>query len=264
MDDLEKIRQSNDNILYIDPRLYLNENIDSIINFKHKEANLYLAYSIGILFLKYCINISNDEIKNIFKENQEFKFDNNEINEFVKNSLNITKINAIKYINIIDDLTLYLKNNKLDSKYDRIAKVGNNELNILSSSEEKNNYIIDINNNEEKNNYIIDINSSEEKNNNYIIDDVETNNIPKKRDKNEVSNVIIPIQAESINNCPHCKTIYFLENGCNFITCSSVFCKSQKFFCHLCGDKLKNSQKNSHYPNGIYGDSCFKRPLINK
>ena len=86
----------------------------------------------------------------------------------------------------------------------------------------------------------------------------------KKKDKKEVSNVIIPIQAESINNCPHCKTIYFFENGCNFITCSSVFCKSQKFFCHLCGDKLKNSQKNSHYPNGIYGDSCFKRPLINK
>ena len=89
LNDLEK--------LFIHPRL----------SFRERHANLYIAYSIGVLFLKYYLNKSYQEIKEF--TNNQHDYGNQVINEFLINSFNISQNIAIEYINNLDALCEYLE-----------------------------------------------------------------------------------------------------------------------------------------------------------
>src|SRR4051812_47817064 len=39
--------------------------------------------------------------------------------------------------------------------------------------------------------------------------------------------------------CPYCGLMSLKDEGCNFMTCSSKKCNNYKYFCYLCGDKLR-------------------------
>jgi hypothetical protein len=88
---------------------------------------------------------------------------------------------------------------------------------------------------------------------------------PPKRDY-EFPGVVNNTQEKQnlvLLQCPKCLlTIEFL-GGCNLINCISPFCMSKNVnFCRLCRQVLSNSNKQSHYPDGLTAPTCinsFKR-----
>jgi len=93
------------------------------------------------------------------------------------------------------------------------------------------------------------------------IDEEQFDSIPRENLNNKklLNDKTISMKKEfDLRKCPHCSIPIIKEEGCNFITCQSNFCKGEKFFCYICGDKLLASQKGNHFPNGIYNDSCRK------
>ena len=74
------------------------------------------------------------------------------------------------------------------------------------------------------------------------------NNIYVKENKND--------QINEIPKCPYCLVYVIIEGGCDFITCNSNFCKGKKYFCKVCNKKLLLSDKVSHFPQGMFNNSC--------
>ena len=58
-----------------------------------------------------------------------------------------------------------------------------------------------------------------------------------------INNIIAEIITKSKMNCPHCKTKYIKEDGCNLITCSKCKCYS----CYICNEKIFDNDKGNHY-----------------
>ena len=209
--------------MFIHPRL----------SFRERHANLYIAYSIGVLFLKYYLNKSDQEIKEF--TNNQHDYGNQVINEFLINSFNISQNIAIEYINNLDALCEYLEEKGANLNILNIPfKAQNDKFNKDDENEQLFN--------------IINVNYDK------IISPV--------KDQKRISQFNDPapipqVQDRDIGCCPHCRYNYIFEGGCKFITCESAFCNKKKFFCHLCKKSLKFTEKTSHFPNGIYGNSCL-------
>ena len=209
--------------MFIHPRL----------SFRERHANLYIAYSIGVLFLKYYLNKSYQEIKEF--TNNQHDYGNQVINEFLINSFNISQNIAIEYINNLDALCEHLE------------EKGAN-LNILNIPNKAQNDKFNNDNENEQSFNIRDVNYD-----NMILPVNDQQRICQVNDAAPIAQV----QDPNIGCCPHCKSNYIFEGGCKFITCESAFCNKKKFFCHLCKKSLKLTEKTSHFPNGIYGNSCL-------
>ena len=56
--------------------------------------------------------------------------------------------------------------------------------------------------------------------------------------------------------CPKCFAIIEKKGGsCNIMKCESRKCSKKTIFCYLCGEELKESTKNNHFPKGEFS-SC--------
>ena len=202
--------------MFVHPRLSLKE----------REANLYIAYSIGALFLKYHLNKSDDEIREF--TNNQLNIENQVFNEFLINSFNINQKIAVEYINNLDALCESLeKDLNLNDVIIKPNKAQNDKFNNEDENEPLN---------------IRQVNHDD------II-------IPVKDSILPVQNQLpIQLQDPNLGCCPHCKSNYLFEGGCNFITCESLICNRRKYFCHLCKKRLQLNEKISHFPNGIYAN----------
>ena len=204
---------------------------------KEKDGYMFIAYSIGIFFLKYYLNKSHDEIRDFNKEQPKLK--NQVFNEFLINSFNLSQIKKIEYINNIEELCTNINHNNTDDN-NSIIMIPQNDVNNGLHNEE--------NELHDEENELINIKIVN--NDNIILD----KNEEKKQDPPQA---IIQVQDPSLRCCPHCKSLYIFDGGCKFITCESAYCKKKKYFCHLCGNRLQPSEKISHFPKGIYGNSCL-------
>jgi hypothetical protein len=54
-------------------------------------------------------------------------------------------------------------------------------------------------------------------------------------------------KKEGFMPCPYCHLPAFLVSGCKFLTCTTKFCKSSKYFCYLCGDPLNSNEHWNHF-----------------
>jgi hypothetical protein len=101
-------------------------------------------------------------------------------------------------------------------------------------------------------------------------------NIDEKfKDKNKVERYLVIDESQELNvkhntnlkekendqmnelpKCPYCLLYVIIEGGCNFITCDSLLCQGRKFFCKICNKKLLLSDKITHFPQGMFNNSC--------
>ena len=190
--------------------------------------------------MKYYLRMSYDQIRELVSQNKELIFAHQELNEFVKNSLHITQSKAVEYINNLDEVCEYISKNDFDKNKPYAIIERKEKLKDYDEDEKLNVKIIDDN--------IILINEKEKNKDQSVV-------IPNQFDN--LKNSHEP-QDDNLKNCPHCKSKYFFEGGCKFITCQSAFCNNKKFFCHLCGTRLQASDKIIHFPQGIYANSCLK------
>ena len=202
--------------MFVHPRLSLKE----------REANLYIAYSIGALFLKYHLNKSDDEIREF--TNNQLNIENQVFNEFLINSFNINQKIAVEYINNLDALCESLEKD-----------LNLNDVIIIPNKAQNDKF----NNDDE-----IEGLNIRQVNHDDIIIPVKDSILPVQ--------IQLPIQVQDPNLgcCPNCKLNYLFEGGCNFITCESQYCNRRKYFCHLCKKRLLISEKISHFPNGIHSN----------
>ena len=204
--------------MFVHPRLSLKE----------RQANLYVAYSIGALFLKYHLNKSDDEIRKF--TNNQLNLENQVFNEFLINSFNINQKIAVEYINNLDALCESLEKD-----------LNLNDVIIIPNKAQNDKF----NNDDE----IEGLNIRQVNHDDKLIPVKDPQPILPIQNK-----LSIQVQDPDLGCCPHCKSNYLFEGGCNFITCESQICKRQKYFCHLCKKKLHTTEKISHFPNGIYKD----------
>mmetsp|Transcript_20798 Transcript_20798/g.38643 ORF Transcript_20798/g.38643 Transcript_20798/m.38643 type:complete len:104 (+) Transcript_20798:109-420(+) len=61
-------------------------------------------------------------------------------------------------------------------------------------------------------------------------------------------------QVPGLKTCPNCKEGLFRDDGCNFVRCPLENCR--EFFCWVCLAKLTVEEHYSHFPEGVYGDTC--------
>jgi DNA-directed RNA polymerase subunit RPC12/RpoP len=109
--------------------------------------------------------------------------------------------------------------------------------------------------NDEKLNLIVHDQISNDSKNERIIE-IDENKVIELKKNNSSMHKKIDKNDEN-TKCPYCSTVVFIEDGCNFKTCSSVYCVGKKsFFCKICNKKLLYSEKVSHFPHGIFSDSC--------
>ena len=204
--------------MFVHPRLSLKE----------RQANLYIAYSIGALFLKYHLNKSDDEIREF--TNNQLNLQNQVFNEFLINSFNINLKIAIEYINNLDALCESLEKD-----------LNLNDVIIIPNKAQNDKF----NNDDE----IEGLNIRQVNHDDKLIPVKDPQPILPIQNK-----LSIQVQDPDLGCCPHCKSNYLFEGGCNFITCESQICNRKKYFCHLCKKRLQLSEKISHFPNGIYKD----------
>jgi hypothetical protein len=90
----------------------------------------------------------------------------------------------------------------------------------------------------------------EEEINNYVI-------VPKKRI--EIAQMKGDDNEQS--KCPSCLIYVEIDRGCNFVTCQSQICSGRNiYFCGVCFKRLRESEKSTHFPEGIYGKFCINKP----
>ncbi|CAE8660928.1 unnamed protein product [Polarella glacialis] len=68
------------------------------------------------------------------------------------------------------------------------------------------------------------------------------------------------ISQQNWKRCPVCRNLCERGSGCNFMTCPSEQCKSQTFFCYLCGELLAAADHASHY-EGFEGAVGLRGPF---
>ena len=204
--------------MFVHPRLSLKE----------RQANLYIAYSIGALFLKYHLNKSDDEIREF--TNNQLNFENQVFNEFLINSFNINQKIAVEYINNLDALCESLEKD-----------LNLNDVIIIPNKAQNDKF-----NNDDENE---GLNIRQVNHDDIIIPVKDPQPIIPVQNK-----LSIQVQDPDLGCCPHCKSNYLFEGGCNFITCESQICNRKKYFCHVCKKRLQLNERTSHFPNGIYGN----------
>lgn len=76
----------------------------------------------------------------------------------------------------------------------------------------------------------------------------------KKEEDNE-------IESPKFKQCPYCHNYIEYYGGCKFITCYSFICKSNKYFCWNCNEKLYINDKDKHFAKyGLYSNFCSAKP----
>ena len=95
---------------------------------------------------------------------------------------------------------------------------------------------------------------------NYLNKKIENINTENKNillKKESTKNYLENKEIETVFvNCPSCRQMIELLNGCYFITCISIGCLGKRYFCYVCKQKLEPSEKTSHFPEGPYNYSC--------
>eukprot|EP00927_Polykrikos_kofoidii_P065736 TRINITY_DN61451_c0_g1_i1.p1 TRINITY_DN61451_c0_g1~~TRINITY_DN61451_c0_g1_i1.p1 ORF type:complete len:367 (+),score=58.36 TRINITY_DN61451_c0_g1_i1:39-1139(+) len=66
------------------------------------------------------------------------------------------------------------------------------------------------------------------------------------------------MRQECWQRCPTCCAPCIRDSGCNFMSCHSSRCRGENWFCYLCGEQLKVTQKFSHFPHGVWENACEK------
>ena len=64
--------------------------------------------------MKYYLRMSYDQIREHVSQKKELIFAHQELNDFVKNSFNITQSKAVEYINNLDKVCEYISKNDFD------------------------------------------------------------------------------------------------------------------------------------------------------
>jgi len=251
-------------------------------NLDFEEAKYYLAFSIGIIYMKYIKRYSDIQILSIQNSKQ---IGDNFIDLALKNDRERER-NFLKELGIVIEIMQQEKNaiisndtfiksmsiegNGLKESFKEKDFKGNETppfKKFISSVTTNDDYTNNKSNSDKNKEVIINkespvTNASKiikvlenspkvvEKLNNDRTVEVKKDNymgIVKKDDKDEIRFV----------NCPHCKVYVEKVDGCNFITCSSPYCKKNKYFCFICLAILMPSEKQTHFPNGIYSDFCI-------
>lgn len=77
-----------------------------------------------------------------------------------------------------------------------------------------------------------------------------------KRDNDEDAMINEYALNAGLMKCPHCGIISERYQGCAFMTCQSQQCRSQKYFCYICGCVLQTSEHYTHFFDKPFGIEC--------
>jgi hypothetical protein len=251
---------------------YINNFVDQRLDMvKEDEYHIHVSFSICSLILRFCCNKSDEDIKFYLNSKKVFtEFDEN-LNEFLKIGYNIAPYQTNDFLELFEKFInvrnyesksrpvelVDLPNKSFDKEDETLTKT----INFDEENERKEETKIQINNNEtvkkdngEKVSKKINIYEENEKSEETKIQ-INNNNEILKKNQREKGSEKINIEKDFLK-CPYCMNYVDVEGGNNFITCSSVNCQSKKYFCSICGKKLLQSEKISHYPNGLFSNLC--------
>lgn len=97
-----------------------------------------------------------------------------------------------------------------------------------------------------------------------IENDSEGSPISRENHLSDDEKIKLLMKERKWQNCPECGSIVEKTAFCNFIICKSSLCQRKVIFCYLCGNKLNEQSKKSHFiDDNSYANDCINTLMEN-
>jgi len=202
--------------------------------------------------------LENEKLNKAIQENNKNEIKKPIIKEDLQDNLSSgtnVKVANVKHTSTTEELTIQIKNLQKNEEINKqINEKNGNDKQIQSKINGRNSNINDHTDQKIKLNLIIKENKNVEKKEEFkkIIYENKKEDIVIDKEKDNGN-------IDPVAKCPNCRQMIYFEGGCRFITCQSNYCKSNKYFCIICGSSLNKTDKMSHFIDGLYANTCMNK-----